>query len=71
LSTLNLVAAGLGISIVPASLQRMQMDGVVYCRLKTSRKLVAPLSLALRRTEPSSAVRRFVDLARKAAKTYR
>src|SRR5262249_49280278 len=71
LSTLNLVAAGLGVSIVPASLQRMQMDGVVYRRLKTVRKLVAPLSLALRKTEPSPAVRRFVDLARKTAKGFR
>lgn len=71
LSTLNLVAAGLGVSIVPASLQRMQMDGVVYRRLKTVRKLVAPLSLAVRKTEPSPAVRRFVDLARKTAKASR
>ncbi|MBI1209861.1 MAG: LysR family transcriptional regulator [Alphaproteobacteria bacterium] len=71
LSTLNLVAAGLGISIVPASLQRMQMDGVVYRRLKTVRKLVAPLSLAVRRGEPSPAVGRFVDLVRKTAKAFR
>jgi DNA-binding transcriptional LysR family regulator len=71
LSTLNLVAAGLGLSIVPASLQRMQMDGVVYRRLKTGRKLAAPLSLATRRGEPSPAVRRFVDLVRKTAKAFR
>ena len=32
-STLNLVAAGLGISLVPESLQRMRMDGVVFRRL--------------------------------------
>ena len=71
LSTLNLVAAGLGISIVPASLQRMQLDGVLYRRLKATRKLVAPLSLAVRRTEPSPSVRRFVDLVRKMAKSFR
>ena len=70
LSTLNLVAAGLGISIVPASLQRMQMDGVVYRRLKTARKLVAPLSLAVRLSESSAAVRRFVELARRSARTF-
>jgi len=70
LSTLNLVAAGLGISIVPASLQRMQMDGVVYRRLKTARKLIAPLSLAVRRSEASAAVRRFVDLVRRSARTF-
>jgi DNA-binding transcriptional LysR family regulator len=71
LSTLNLVAAGLGISIVPASLQRLQMDGVVFRRLKATRKLVAPLSLALRRGEASAAVRRFADLVRKTAKAFR
>ncbi len=71
LSTLNLVAAGLGISIVPASLTRMQMDGVVYRRLKSDRKFVAPLSLAVRWSEPSASVRRFVDLARATAKTFR
>ncbi len=71
LSTLNLVAAGLGISIVPASLQRLQMDGVVFRRLKVKGKLLAPLSLALRRSEISPAVRRFSDLVRKTAKSFR
>ena len=33
-STLNLVAVGLGISLIPASLARMNMDGVAYRRLK-------------------------------------
>ena len=46
-STLNLVATGLGIAIVPASLQRMQMDGVVYRRL-TGTQPRAPLLLATR-----------------------
>jgi len=42
-STLNLVAVGLGISLVPASLQRMHVDGVVYRRLKGTHQPVAPL----------------------------
>jgi DNA-binding transcriptional LysR family regulator len=33
-SALSLVAAGLGISVVPAYMQRMMMDGVAYRRLK-------------------------------------
>ena len=33
-STLSLVAAGLGIAVVPASLQRMNMDGVTYRHVK-------------------------------------
>ena len=30
LSTLSLVAAGLGVSLVPASLRRVNIEGVVY-----------------------------------------
>jgi DNA-binding transcriptional LysR family regulator len=69
-STLNLVAVGLGISIVPASLQRMQMDGVVYRRLRGSTPLTAPLMLASRRGDPSAVVRHYWDLVKRAAKNF-
>lgn len=62
ISTLNLVAAGLGVSIVPASLQGFQLEGVVYRRLTGSAHLRAPLILAIRRGENSAAVERFVQL---------
>lgn len=62
ISTLNLVAAGLGVSIVPASLRRLQMDGVVYRRLSGNAELHAPLLLACRKGENSAAVQRFIDL---------
>jgi DNA-binding transcriptional LysR family regulator len=62
ISTLNLVAAGLGVSIVPASLQGFQMEGVVYRRLSGSAHLRAPLILACRRGENSAAVERFIQL---------
>jgi DNA-binding transcriptional LysR family regulator len=68
-STLNLVAAGLGIAIVPASLQRMQMDGVVYRRL-TGTQPRAPLLLATRRGDTSAVVRRFLDLVKRTARTF-
>jgi DNA-binding transcriptional LysR family regulator len=68
-STLNLVAAGLGIAIVPASLQRMQMDGVVYRRL-TGTHPRAPLLLATRRADTSAVVRRFLDLVKRTARTF-
>jgi DNA-binding transcriptional LysR family regulator len=68
-STLNLVAAGLGISLVPASLRRMNMDGVAYRRLSGAVQPMAPLNLASRRGDPSAAVRRFLDLVRQTAKT--
>lgn len=67
ISTLNLVAAGLGVSIVPASLRRLQMDGVIYRRLTGSVSLRAPLLLACRPGENSAAVQRFIDLVQSTA----
>jgi DNA-binding transcriptional LysR family regulator len=67
LSTLNLVAAGLGVSIVPASLRRLQMDGVVYRSLTKDQQPVAPLILACRRGENAAAVQRFIDLVKQTA----
>lgn len=67
ISTLNLVAAGLGVSVVPESLRRLQMDGVVYRRLADSAALSAPLILACRRGENAAAVRRFIDLVQTTA----
>jgi DNA-binding transcriptional LysR family regulator len=67
-STLNLVAAGLGISLVPESLQRMRMDGVVFRRLTGAAQPKAPLYLASRRGEVSAAVRKFLELVRRSGR---
>ncbi|HTI81104.1 MAG TPA: LysR family transcriptional regulator [Acetobacteraceae bacterium] len=69
-STLNLVAAGLGIAIVPASLARMQMDGVVYRALRSSGQPRAPLLLATRRGDTGAVVRRFLDVVKRMARTF-
>lgn len=70
-STLNLVAAGLGLSLVPASLQRMHMDGVTYRALAGPDLPMAPLHLASRRGEASPVVRRFLSLAKDTANLFR
>lgn len=67
LSTLSLVAAGLGVSLVPASLQRLRMDGVVFRALAGAAQPKAPLNLAHRRGETAALVRRFVALVRRTA----
>jgi DNA-binding transcriptional LysR family regulator len=67
-STLNLVAVGLGVSLVPASLQRMHVDGVTYRFLKGPHKPVAPLILASRRGDPSAVVRGLLNFVKQAAK---
>src|SRR5690606_30529367 len=66
-STLNLVAVGLGVSIVPESLRHLQMDGVVYRELADDARLTAPLILACRRGENSAAVQRFIDVVQRSA----
>ena len=64
-STLNLVAAGLGITIVPASLSRLPLEGVVYRPLRGKPALRVPLNLACRRDERSAATLAFIELARR------
>jgi DNA-binding transcriptional LysR family regulator len=67
LSTLSLVAAGLGVTLIPASMQGLRVNGVAYRRLDGGAGLIAPLNLAHRRGENAAAVRRFIALVRRAA----
>ncbi|HTZ81049.1 MAG TPA: LysR family transcriptional regulator [Stellaceae bacterium] len=57
-ATLSLVAAGLGLSIVPASLRTLGITAVAY-RSLGARGLVAPLHLASRRDDVAPALVRF------------
>jgi len=66
-STLPLVAAGIGIAIVPASLRDMNVRGVVYRRLAASTPLKTSINLASRRGDTSAVVRQFVSLVRRRA----
>jgi DNA-binding transcriptional LysR family regulator len=66
-STLGLVAAGLGVSLVPESLQRVKMSGVRYRRLKGPVQPKAFLGLALRKGDASTLLRQFVLSVRKIA----
>jgi DNA-binding transcriptional LysR family regulator len=68
ISTLPLVAAGIGISLVPASLQHMNIRGVTYRGLTGSEHLKVALNLAWRRGDASAVVRQFVNLVRRRAK---
>jgi DNA-binding transcriptional LysR family regulator len=69
-STLSLVAVGLGICLIPASLARMHMDGVVYRRLRGTNQPKAILHLASRRGDPSAVVRHFLSSVKRAAKNF-
>jgi len=62
-STINLVAASLGISIVPQCMQALQPHAVVYLPLR-GQPIRAPLSIAYRSQEVSASVLGFIALAR-------
>ncbi|SAK81770.1 LysR family transcriptional regulator [Caballeronia pedi] len=61
-SAVTLVAAGLGISIVPKAITQVRVPGVVY-RPLVARGLRARLAVASRRDDSSAVVRNFLALA--------
>jgi DNA-binding transcriptional LysR family regulator len=70
LAFLSLVAVGLGISLVPACMQGMALEGVVYRRLAGGAQPKVVLNLAARGGDPSPVVRRFLTLVRRAAREW-
>ncbi|MDE2486124.1 MAG: LysR family transcriptional regulator [Alphaproteobacteria bacterium] len=70
-STLSLVASGLGVTITPASMQRMNVEGVAFVRLKGAKGLAAPLLLATRKRDRSILVERFRREVRAAAEALK
>ena len=65
-STINLVAASLGISVVPDSMRCLQAGAVTYLPLE-GEPLYALLGAAYRAEERSAVVRHFIDQARAAS----
>lgn len=62
MTNLNLVAAGVGLSVVPASMQGAQVHAVRYLPLSPSARLDAPLTLAYREQDGAGALATFVSL---------
>ncbi len=65
-TVVSFVAAGLGVSLVPTSMQQMKAAGVTYLPLAGAQASVN-LSLVWRRHEGSTVVKNFVGLAKAAA----
>ncbi len=62
LTNIALVAAGVGISVVPASMRSIHRERVVYCRLTGAPQLVASMTLIYRQDETNPAAKQFVAL---------
>jgi DNA-binding transcriptional LysR family regulator len=69
-STLNLVAAGMGISIVPSSMQRLHLDEVVYRPMSGPHRPKGQLNLAIRSDALASSAGAFFASVRKGANSF-
>lgn len=71
MTNLNLVAAGVGLSVVPASMEGTHPHAIVYRRLAESARLGAPLTLAYRRDDCAGPTGTFIALVRELAARQR
>ena len=65
LTNVSLVAAGAGISVVPASMTGVHKDSVVYCPIASARpRLLAPITLVCRSFNQLPPLQNFIALSR-------
>ncbi|SCX73206.1 LysR substrate-binding domain-containing protein [Variovorax sp. EL159] len=67
MTNLNLVAAGVGLSVVPASMTGVHAHAIAYTRLADGGQLDAPLTLVSRTEEDNLPAQHFAALLRKLA----
>ncbi|MCJ0762605.1 LysR family transcriptional regulator [Variovorax terrae] len=67
MTNLNLVAAGVGVSVVPASMQGQHPHAIVYRALAESARLDAPLTLVYREADCAGPTASFLALMRRIA----
>ena len=67
ITNVTLVAAGMGVSVVPASMRDIHRGGVVYRPIAKASRLFAPLSLVHRREDANPVTARFTVLALQSA----
>ena len=63
IGALHLVASGLGIAIVPKSMQAIQPDSIVYKTFEPGSVITVPLSIAYRDNSSKLTVKRFLALS--------
>ena len=64
LTNINLVAAGMGVSVVPASMREVNVPRVVYRRVRATPRLTVPLTLTWRERNADPVLANFLAIAR-------
>ena len=70
MTNLNLVAAGTGLTVVPASMSGHHPNAIQYRRLQASVRLDAPLTLVTRKADASPLTRLFGNRLRALARKW-
>jgi DNA-binding transcriptional LysR family regulator len=70
LTNIMLVAAGVGVSAVPASMRDTLTDSVAYRALIQTPRLIAPITLIHRREETNPAASRFIAITKRLARKF-
>jgi len=70
MTSLNLVAAGAGITVVPASMQGAHAHAIAYRSFRGGARLDAPITLIQREDETSAALVTFTSLAQSIARRW-
>jgi DNA-binding transcriptional LysR family regulator len=70
MTNLNLVAAGSGLTVVPASMSSHHPNAIQYRRLQASVRLDAPLTLVTRKSDASPLTRLFGNRLRVLARQW-
>jgi DNA-binding transcriptional LysR family regulator len=71
MTNVNLVAAGAGLSVLPASMRGVHAGAVVYRRLASSPPLRAPLTMVFRAGDCAGPTATFMNVAREVARRHR
>jgi DNA-binding transcriptional LysR family regulator len=66
-TALGLVAAGLGVCVMPASMRRIGLDGVTFRNIDIRAGLTAVLALGWRKSDASAALANYLALVRRLA----
>lgn len=61
ISAINMVAAGMGVAVVPQALTSFRLEPVVYRDLDPAENFTLPLNVAFRSSAKSETLRRFLD----------
>ncbi len=67
MSAVNMVAAGMGITVVPRSMEALHMDSVVYRPLATDADVRAPVNMVFRSVGTSAVLRDFLSMGERVA----